>query len=75
MAEINPFEQYPLYAWENCITHDEIVDTVNRHIEMRLKTPWWLLMTRFKLDIAISILGSLDDHIHKKQQHVGGTHK
>jgi hypothetical protein len=72
MTEINPFEQYPLYAWENCITHDEIVDTLTIYIEMRLKTPWWNVWKKIQTNMAISILGSLDEHIHKKQKIAGG---
>jgi len=72
MSDINPFEVPPLVEYENCITHDEIVATLNTYIKAYQSIPKWRWITRHNLNITIAVLNSVDYHIHKKQETYGG---
>lgn len=67
MNNMDPFEVPPLVEWENCITHDEIVNTIKVYSELLQKCSKWRCITRWKIRMSLSVLESLDLHIHIKQ--------
>jgi hypothetical protein len=72
MSNIDPFGVPPLVEYENCITHDEIVATITEYVKVRNSVPKWKWLLRWKLNLAIAVLSSVDYHIHKKQEAYGG---
>jgi hypothetical protein len=75
MSDINPFEVPPLIEYENCITHDEIVATIQEYVKYYNEIPKWKFIQRKKISLAIAVLESMDYHIHKKQDMYGGKHE
>lgn len=75
MADINPFEVPPLIEWENCITHDELIATIKAYAQVYQNTPKWKWIQRRNIRVALSVLESMDWHIHQKQEMQGGAHE